>query len=318
MSSLTKIDKTRLSVVVPVYRGRAFVRDLVKRVQASVRETGLVPDLILVDDQCPDQSWTEIAAVCAEHNWIQGIRLSRNFGQHNAITAGMAHASGEWVVVMDCDLQDRPEEIPNLFRKAQEGFQLVRACRKVRQDRWLKRQSSILFNRLFSYLTGTRKNPEIANFGIYHHDVIQGVLGMGDRIRFTPSLVEWVGFKEGQIEVEHAARESGSSSYSWFKLFTLALDNAVAFSLKPLHLTLRLGFLLACTALVMTAYYLWQRVNGNIEVPGYASIIISIWFLSGIIVSVLGVVGLYVGYAFMNTKARPHFLVQEHLNPSPS
>ncbi len=318
MSSLTKIDKTRLSVVVPVYRGRAFVRDLVKRVQASVRETGLVPDLILVDDQCPDQSWTEIAAVCAEHNWVQGIRLSRNFGQHNAITAGMAHASGEWVVVMDCDLQDRPEEIPNLFRKAQEGFQLVRACRKVRQDRWLKRQSSILFNRLFSYLTGTRKNPEIANFGLYHHDVIQAVLDMGDRIRFTPSLIEWVGFKEAQIEVEHAARESGSSSYSWFKLFSLALDNAVAFSLKPLHLTLRLGFLLAFTAILMAIFTIYQKINGTIEVPGYASIMISIWFLSGVIVSVLGVVGLYVGYAFMNTKARPHFLVQEHLNSSQS
>ena len=314
MSSLPNFDPKRLSVVVPVYRGRAFVRPLMERVKTAVAHTGLTPDLIFVDDQCPDESWTEIQSLCAELSWVQGIRLSRNFGQHNAITAGMAHARGEWVVVMDCDLQDRPEEIPKLFRKAQEGFHLVRACRKVRQDRWLKRQSSIVFNRLFSYLTGTRKNAEIANFGIYHHDVIQAVLDMGDRIRFTPSLVEWVGFKEAQIDVEHAARESGTSSYSWFRLFSLALDNAVAFSLKPLHLTLRLGFLLAGTALLMTGYYLWQRVNGNIEVPGYASIIISIWFLSGVIVSVLGVVGLYVGYAFMNTKARPHFLVQEHLN----
>ena len=305
------IAPTTLSIVIPVYRGKVFIRPMVERIQAALTPLGLEPELLFVDDHCPEGSWSEIQAACQQHHWIQGLRLSRNFGQHNAITAGLAHSTGEWVVVMDCDLQDRPEEIPNLFRKAQEGFHLVRARRKTRQDNWLKRQSSIQFNRLFSYLTGTRKNPEIANFGLYHRDVIQAVLSMGDRIRFTPSLVEWVGFNEAQIDVEHGARDSGASSYSWFSLFSLALDNAVAFSLKPLHLTLRLGFLLAFTALLMTAYTAWQKIYGHIEVPGYASIIISIWFLSGVIVSVLGVVGLYVGYAFMSIKARPHYIIAE-------
>ena len=199
-----------------------------------------------------------------------------------------------------------------------EGYGLVRALRKVRNDRFLKRCSSILFNRLFSYLTGTQKNPEIANFGIYKRDVVNAMLDMGDRIRFTPTLVDWVGFEETQIEVQHDARAEGQSSYSWLKLFSLALDNAVAFSLKPLHLTLRLGFGIAFTSLLMTAFYLYQRVNNNIEVPGYASIIISIWFLSGMIISVLGVVGLYVGYTFMNTKTRPHYIVSETHNTTPA
>lgn len=311
MNTSASIDRPLLSIVVPVYRGRDFIRPMVERVHAALDPLNVRSELMFVDDHCPEGSWSVIQSVCAENKWVQGIRLSRNFGQHNAITAGMAHACGEWVVIMDCDLQDRPEEIPRLFKKAQEGFHLVRARRKVRQDKWIKRQSSSLFNRVFSYLTGTRKNPEIANFGIYHHDVVQAVLSMGDRVRFTPSLVEWVGFREAQIDVEHAARESGTSSYSWFKLFSLALDNAVAFSLKPLHLTLRLGFLLAGTALLMTAYTIWQKLYGQIEVPGYASIIISIWFLSGVIVSVLGVVGLYVGYAFLNTKTRPLYVISE-------
>lgn len=305
----------RISVVVPVYRGKAFLQELAQRVQTAIDSLDCDTELVLVDDQCPDDSWDGIVSLCQEHRWIRGIRLSRNFGQHNAITAGLAHSSGDWVVIMDCDLQDRPEEIPALYNKAMEGYGLVRALRKVRNDRFLKRWSSILFNRLFSYLTGTQKNPEIANFGIYKRDVINAMLDMGDRIRFTPSLVDWVGYNEAQIEVKHDARAEGHSSYSWLKLFSLALDNAVAFSLKPLHLTLRLGFGLAFVSLLMTALYLYQKVNGTIEVPGYASIIISIWFLSGVIISVLGIVGLYVGYTFMNTKSRPRYLVQDMLNP---
>ncbi|MDA9863770.1 glycosyltransferase family 2 protein [Flavobacteriales bacterium] len=309
-------QKHLISVVVPVYRGKPFLQELANRIKTAIDSLGCDAELILIDDQCPDQSWQLIESMCKERRWIRGICLSRNFGQHNAITAGLAHSSGDWIVIMDCDLQDRPEEIPALYHKAMEGYGLVRALRKVRNDRLLKRWSSILFNRLFSYLTGTQKNPEIGNFGIYERKVICAMLEMGDRIRFTPSLVDWVGFEEAQIEVQHDARAEGHSSYSWLKLFSLALDNAVAFSLKPLHLTLRLGFSLAFISLLMTAFYLYQRVNGNIEVPGYASIIISIWFLSGVIISVLGIVGLYVGYAFLNTKSRPRYLVQEVLNPT--
>ncbi|MDA8695947.1 glycosyltransferase family 2 protein [Flavobacteriales bacterium] len=311
-------QKHLISVVVPVYRGKSFLQELANRIKTAIDSLGCDAELILIDDQCPDQSWQLIESMCKERRWIRGICLSRNFGQHNAITAGLAHSLGDWVVIMDCDLQDRPEEIPALYNKAMEGYGLVRALRKVRNDRLLKRWSSILFNRLFSYLTGTQKNPEIANFGIYKRDVVDAMLDMGDRIRFTPSLVDWVGFEEAQIEVQHDARSEGHSSYSWFKLFSLALDNAVAFSLKPLHLTLRLGFSLAFASLLMTAFYLYQRINGTIEVPGYASIIISIWFLSGVIISVLGIVGLYVGYAFMNTKSRPRYIVQNVLNqPAP-
>ena len=282
-----------------------------------MQESGYQTELILVDDNDPQNSWEIISSICKKHTWVKGLRLSRNFGQHNAITAGLAYSSGDWVVIMDCDLQDRPEEIPALYQKAMEGYGLVRALRKDRNDRLLKRWSSILFNRLFSYLTGTRKNPAIANFGIYKREVVDAMLDMGDRIRFTPSLVDWVGFEEAQIEVQHDARSEGRSSYSWLKLFSLALDNAVAFSLKPLHLTLSLGFGLALVSLLMTAYYLYRRVNGTVEVPGYASIIISIWFLSGMIISVLGIVGLYVGYAFMNTKTRPHYIVSETRNTTP-
>ena len=300
-----------LSIVVPVYRGKSVLHTLAQRVQEAISGLDVEYELILVDDACPESSWGTIRNLSESQSYIRGVRLSRNFGQHNAITAGMEYAAGEWVVIMDCDLQDRPEEIPRLFAKVQEGYDLVRARRKVRMDGFFKRLSSKLFNRVFSYLTDTKKNHEIANFGIYHRHVIDSVLAMGDRIRFTPSLIEWVGFREAQIEVQHDVRAEGKSGYTWVKLISLAMDNAVAFSLKPLHLTLRLGFILAFVAFAMTAYYAYQRVNGHIEIPGYASIIISIWLLSGVIVTVLGIIGLYVGYAFMNSKSRPHYIIAE-------
>ncbi len=302
-----------LSIVVPVYRGKAQLHDLASRVRNTVSEIDNDYELILVDDACPEGSWEVIRHLTASDPRIKGVRLSRNFGQHNAITAGLENASGNWIVIMDCDLQDRPEEISALFKKAEEGFDLVRARRKVRMDGFFKRLSSILFNRIFSYLTNTKKNHEIANFGVYSRAVIDSVLAMGDRIRFTPSLIEWTGFREAQIEVQHDQRSQGQSGYTWTKLISLALDNAVAFSLKPLHLTLRLGFIIAFIAFLMTAFYAYQRIYGHIEIPGYASIIISIWLLSGIIVSVLGIVGLYVGYTFMNSKNRPHYIIAEIL-----
>lgn len=304
-------EKSGITVVIPVYRGMAFLGQLTHRVKAAVDETGLPLELILVDDSCPENSWETIKNLCLKHPWVRGIKLSRNFGQHNAITAGLAAKSYEWTVIMDCDLQDRPEEIPQLYLKAKEGYDLVRALRVNRNDHFIKRLSSSLFNRLFSYLTGTHKNPQIANFGIYHKSVVEAVLSLGDHIRFTPSLMEWVGFKEAQIPVKHDARQGGQTSYSWMKLLSLALDNVVAFSLKPLHLTIRLGFLISLTAVGMSAFYFYQYFNNQIEVRGYASLIISIWFLSGVIVSVLGIVGLYVGYAFMNTKQRPTYIIHE-------
>ena len=300
-----------LSIVVPVYRGKGVLHTLAQRVHEAISGLDVEYELILVDDACPEGSWETIRKLSESQSHVKGLRLSRNFGQHNAITAGLEYAAGEWVVIMDCDLQDRPEEIPRLFAKVQEGYDLVRARRKVRMDGYFKRLSSKLFNRVFSYLTDTKKNHEIANFGIYHRQVIDSVLAMGDRIRFTPSLIEWVGFREAQIEVQHDIRAEGKSGYTWVKLISLALDNAVAFSLKPLHLTLRLGFILAFVAFAMTAYYAYQRVNGHIEIPGYASIIISIWLLSGVIVTVLGIIGLYVGYAFMNSKGGPHYIIAE-------
>ena len=269
--------------------------------------------IILVDDASPDDSWLEIERLAAIHSEITGIKLSRNFGQHYAITAGLDQADADWVVVMDSDLQDRPEEIPALFQKAQEGFDVVLARRANRQDGFFKRLSSKIFYRTLAWLTGSKQDESIANFGIYHRKVIQEICGMRESIRYFPTMVKWVGFRQTTIDVTHAKREEGESNYNFKRLFNLALDIMLAYSDKPIRLTVKFGMLVAATGFVFALYTLYRYLHGDIIVAGYASLIISLWLLSGFLLITLGVVGLYIGKTFEGVKNRPIYIVEKRV-----
>lgn len=309
------MSSPKLSIVSPVYRAAGIVEKLVAEIHRCVYQITKDYEIILVEDHSPDQSWQVIENICSYDKRVIGIKLSRNFGQHYAITAGLAQASGEWVVVMDCDLQDQPQEIPNLYQHAIENeFQLVFARRAIRQDNWLKRQSSKSFYKVFSYLTDTKQDPAIANFGIYQQQVTKAILSMQDHIRYFPTMSQWVGFRKGYLDVKHSSREEGESSYTFWKLMQLAVDNMIAFSDKPLWLAIRLGFFIACISTLIGGYYILQYFRGEIIVLGYASLMISIWFLSGITILVLGVVGVYVGKSFEKVKNRPLYIIEKILN----
>lgn len=303
-----------LSIVSPVYQAEKIVEKLVEEIHANVPEITDSYEIILVEDGSLDDSWLRIEEICKEDKKVKGIKLSRNFGQHYAITAGLQNAKGEWVVVMDCDLQDRPEEIPLLYRKAAEGFDLVFAARTIRQDNWLKQLSSKAFYAFFSYMTDTPQDYTIANFGIYHRKAIDAILMMGDHIRYFPTMSQWVGFRKTKLEVKHGSREEGKSTYTWKKLSQLAWNNIIAFSDKPLRLTVKFGLIVSISAFLIGFYYLTQYFSGKIEVLGFASIILSIWFLSGAIILVIGITGIYVGKVFEKIKDRPPFIVEKTLN----
>lgn len=300
-----------LSIISPVYKAEKIVPELVTRIIDSIEKLTPNFEIILVDDCGPDGSWNKIKEECKKDQRVKGIKLSRNFGQHYAITAGLTLSKGNWVVVMDCDLQDLPEEIIRLYYKAIEGCDIVLAKREVRQDNFFKRISSLLFYKVFSYLTNTKQNPEVANFGIYNRKVIDSVLSMGDQVRFFPTMVQWVGFKKEFLKVKHAARFEGTSSYNWNKLFKLAFDNILAFSNKPLQLTIRLGLTISVFSIVFGIYYLYSFFTGRIKVIGFASLIISISFFSGIIIFILGILGLYIGKLFDKIKERPNYIIDE-------
>ncbi len=307
-------NKVHLSVVSPVYRAELIVDELVKRLQATLGTITESYEIILVEDCGPDNSWDKIAENCQKDTRIKGVKLSRNFGQHHAITAGLDHCRGEWIIVMDCDLQDQPEEIPKLYQKALEGYDVVFAERANRQDGFFKKLNSKLFRIFFQWLSGIQVNNSIANFGVYHSKVINAVLRFKEPMRDFGPMVKWVGFKTTTVDVKHASRYEGKSSYTFSKLVNLALNTILAYSDKPLRLTVKLGMGISFFAFLFALYNLEQYLSGKIQQPGFTTIITSIWLLGGLIIFLIGIVGLYISKIFEATKNRPLYVIDKQIN----
>lgn len=257
------------SIVIPLYFCNPFIPELYRRLKETLEKMGVDFEIIMVEDGTGDESWDTICSLSAQDSRVRGILLSRNFGQHYAITAGLDHCKGEWVVVMDGDLQDQPEEIAKLYNKAMEGFQIVYAQRIHRQDKWLKRTYSKIFYAIFGYFTNTKQDPAIGNFGIYHKKVIDSILTMNDYHRYFPTMVRWVGFNHSKISVSHAERAGGISAYSFKKLSNMALDIIISFSDRPLKLMVKFGFIIVSISFLFAIYILLLFLNHKIKVLGY-------------------------------------------------
>lgn len=299
-----------ISIVSPVYRAEKILESLVSEINKVMLQIGEEFELILVDDRSPDGSWREMQRLSEIHSHLKIYRLSRNFGQHATIFAGLSKTKGDWVVVMDCDMQDQPKEIAKLFEKTKEGFEVVLAKRVSRQDSLVKKMGSRIFYKLFNYLAGIKIDHEVANFGIYKKSVIQSALQIGDTIKFFPLFIHWVGYNQIAIPIEHAEREEGSSSYNIFTLIDLAFNAIVSFSDKPLRLFVKTGIIISSLSIIIGVFYTIKYILGDITKPGFASIILSIWFLSGIIISCIGVMGIYMGKTFNQVKNRPTYIIE--------
>jgi len=298
------------SVVIPVYLAEDRLRPLYERLRAALDPLSGDWEAILVEDAGGDASWRVIEELSRSDPRIRGVKLSRNFGQHAAITAGLDRAAGDWIILMDCDLQDLPEEIPALYAKARQGWDVVTARRRLRRDPWLRRQASRAFYRLLGYLTETRQDPATANFGIYARPAIKAVTSLRENLRYFPAMIQWVGFRTTIMDVEHAPPGDRRSSYSLRQLLRLAFDVMISFSEKPLRLVVKLGFIISglsfawALALALRAIFLGRTV------AGWTSLIVSIWFLSGLIIAIVGIVGIYVGRTFAEVKRRPIYVVE--------
>lgn len=300
-----------LSVVSPVYGCIGCLEELAERVERAITPLGLSFELILVDDGSPDGAWSRILEITATRPWVRGIRLSRNFGQHNAISAGLHQASGKRVVVMDCDLQDRPEEIPAMLSAMRGDVDYVLAQRVDRQDGVLKRLGSWAFYRALSWLTGVTHDHTTANFGAYSRRLIDLINRMPEADRFFPLMVKWTGMPHALVPVAHDRRSAGRSTYSLRRLVRLAMNVALSYSDKPLRMVVVAGLFFAALSLLVVAYSLYRYWDGDIQVAGYTSLMASIWLVGSLVLSSIGVVGLYLGRLFIDSKQRPHFIVAE-------
>lgn len=302
------------SIVSPVYKAEKIVPELVKRIKENVERISDDFEIILVCDGSPDNSWLAIKEECAKDKRVVGINLSRNFGQHYAITAGMRYVKGEWIVLMDCDLQDRPEEIPRLYDRACEGYDIVQARRMHRKDGFFKRLSSKVFHVVFDWFSGMKTDKAIGNLGIYNRKVIETFNSMEETSRSFGTLLSYVGFRKTTLDVEHAERFEGKTSYSFKTLMKLMFDVTISNSNKPLRIIVVFGFIFSLLSFLLALYNVIARLVGIVTLQGFTTTVFSIWFVGGVIMMVLGVLGLYIGKIFNQVKQRPLFIVAEEIN----
>lgn len=308
-----------LSVVIPVYRAQDCLEELYRRLVASLEQ--LVPsfEVILIEDAGGDRSYEIIEGICAKDRRFRGFQFSRNFGQHYGITAGLDLSRGAWTLVMDCDLQDQPEEIHKLLAKSREGFDIVMARRRERQDALRKRLGSRLFYLLLRVISGVEFDRDVAGFCLMSRKAVDAFRSMRESNRFFMGMVQWIGFPTTKVNVEHSARYAGESAYTMRRLLRLARDVCIGYSNRPLRLSIQLGLLISVMSLLVGVCMIVFAVMGRIRVPGWASVIVSLYFLSGLVMANLGILALYVEKIFDQQKSRPLYIVRRSTeDPAPS
>ena len=304
----------KLSIVSPVYHGEKMLTELVSRIHKAVSPLTDSYEILLVNDCSPDNSWEKIVEICAKDKKVKGLNLSRNFGQPYAITAGLTYSSGEYVAVIDCDLQNKPEDLPAMYKKAQEGYDIVSARRVVRDDTFLKRMSSAVFHKVYDFLSGFHTDKAIAEFGIYSRQIVKAYCDIPEYSRSFVELIHTLGFKKSSVDVYHDHRLEGKSSYNLRRLLKLSYNSIISNSNRPLHLAVGLGFTMSLLSFLMAIYNIFAKYAGWNEVEGYTSTIFSIWFVGGVLLFMMGILGLYIGKIFDQVKGRPVFIVQDTIN----
>lgn len=311
MSVANRVD---ISIVVPVYGCREALPELHRRLVATLEGMGRSFELVLVDDHDPYNSWESVAELCLKDTRVHGIKLSRNFGQIRAITAGLDNSKGDWVVVMDCDLQDRPEAIPQLFAKAQEGYDVVFAKRCERKDSAITMFFSRSFYKVYEYFTDGTYDASLCNFSIAKRKVIESYCKLREHNRGYTMFLKWLGFEQTAIEIVGDERFSGSSSYSFRKKLRMASELITAQSNKPLKLSINVGFAISFLAFVVLLIGVIRKLCFADIAIGWTSLISSIFLMGGLILAAIGVVGLYVGNIFTEVKQRPLYVIDEEIN----
>jgi glycosyltransferase involved in cell wall biosynthesis len=303
----TAADGIDLSVVVPVYGCGGCLDTLYDRLTTSLSQITDRYELVLVDDRSLDDGWTILQRLARSDARVRALRLSRNFGQDAAITAGLAEARGARVVVMDCDLQEAPEDIPRLWTAAQEGYDVVRTVRRGRRHAPLKRWGSRLYRRL-TFETHIR--ADYSTLSLISRRVVNAYLSLNDQDREYMITLDWLGFSAVAVEIGHSDRHSGKSTYTVGRLFRVALNGMFFRSTLMLRLVILAGFIVALIGLAIAAFEIIDYIAGpNKSVPGYTSLAVLVLVLAGVIIISIGVVGLYVGRVFQQVKNRPLYVI---------
>ena len=301
-----------ISVVVPVYGCAECLLALYQRLELAIKGITQDFEIVLINDSSPDRAWTVITDLCKKDKRVKGINLSKNFGQHYAITAGMDFAKGQWIVVMDCDLQDQPEEIVNLYNKALEGFDIVYGISEFRSKKnFINQILSSAYYRFYDFLTQSRVKTTNLSFYILSKKAKNALVSLREHSRHTSSLMRYIGFKIEGINVEHKHREIGKSSYSFMKKLKLAIVGIISYSSLLLRFSFYLGFFFSLVSFLYGLFILYNKITHSYILPGWASTMTLISFSTGLILSVLGIIGIYIEKIFLEVKGRPLYIIDD-------
>jgi dolichol-phosphate mannosyltransferase len=307
-----------LSIVIPTYKSEANLPTLIQRLENVLAELQYKYEIIFVDDNSPDNTMSVLRGICLKNSNIKVISLSRNFGQQIATSAGLKYASGDAVIIMDDDLQDPPEFIPELTKKWEEGYKIVYAIRKTRQENYFKRTAYKLFYKILSKLSHINIPKDSGDFGLMDKKIVSIINEMPERDRFVRGLRAWVGFKQIGLEYNRDARYKGAPAYSLIKIMKLTIDGLLTFSNVPIKITSALGLLVSVIAFIGFIFTISQKImtlyfpeNPIAVLPGLSTIVLSILFIGGVQLLSIGILGEYIGRIYNEVKQRPLFIVNE-------
>lgn len=300
-----------ISVVAPVYNQRSeTLLELVQRLSASISTITEDFEIVLVDDGSVNGAWLTIDDMARRNPKIRGLHLARNFGQHVAITAGLDHAKGNWVVVMDADLQDRPEVIPELYAKAQQGYDVVFVNRSDRPESFVYRTIAAAFYLVLNLLSGQDYNRLQGNFSIVSANAVRAFRLLREPGRFYGGMLRWVGFRHGSITSSHAAPDAGQTSYSLVKRVRFALNLIVSFSTRLLYISILMGLVMAVISFVVGGYIIIEKIlYPKYPLQGWPSLMIAIFFTAGVTNVAIGLTGIYIGQILQQTRGRPLYVI---------
>jgi dolichol-phosphate mannosyltransferase len=301
-----------ISVVVPVYGCRDCLRELHRRTTDTLRSIGVAYELVLVDDCDRQDSWEVVRDIALSDPRVRAYRLSRNFGQHAAITAGLAQCSGRWAVVMDCDLQDPPENIPLLYERALQGHDVVLARRMHKRHSAFRRLSARAYFALMNSVGTRRLDGAFGTFSMISRKVIDAVLRFRDQDRHYLFILNWLGYDTATIEYQHAERHSGTSAYTLGHLVRHATTGMFFQTTMLLRWIVYLGFWVSAAGLLLAAYYVYMYIVHSV-LPGFTSLAVLILLVGGFIIMSTGVTGLYIGKVFDQVKDRPLYVIDKSI-----
>jgi polyisoprenyl-phosphate glycosyltransferase len=300
----------RLSVAIPIHNEESVLPELLRRLQCVLDTVAGGPhEIVFVDDGSTDQTFEILEEAARGDTRMVVISLSRNFGHQSAITAALDHATGEAVVVMDGDLQDVPEVIPQFVDQYQQGYDVVYARRVRRKEPWPLRLCYFVFYRMMAKLSDIRLPLDSGDFGLMSRRVINQMRRMPEHHRYLRGIRSWVGFRQVGISVERAERHSGRSKYSLMRLMKLAADGVFAFSIVPIRAAGLVGAFVVFLSMLYVAYAVYAKLFLQKSPQGFTALLVAVTFLSGIVLFFLGIIGEYVGRIYEETKGRPQYIV---------